>query len=389
MRTGLENFLAREHKKYRKLRLGVLCNQASVDDSLRHIRDTVTAKKLGLDVTCFIGPQHGIRGEKQDNMVESEDFTDPRYEIPVFSLYGKWREPWPEMLAHFDAFVIDLMDIGTRIYTFMYTMANCMRAAKAHGKKVIVLDRPNPINGVQTEGNVLETAFTSFVGQYPMCVRHGMTMGELALLFNGEYGIGADLDIVKVSGWKRATHGDQWGRDWVPPSPNIPGFLSALTFPGSVLFEGTNVSEGRGTTRPFEWIGAPYIDADQLGDAMNAMKLPGVYFRPIYFQPTYHKGKDQVCGGVHIHVTDRKKFNSFQAGVRLLATIAGLYPNDFKWKQPPYEYEHEKMPIDLIAGTAALRESIDGGKDIKVFEKRAAEELARFRKIRARYLLYQ
>jgi len=384
---GLEAFLAKEHKKYKKLRLGVVCNQASVDKKLRHIRDSIMDKKLGLTVTCFIGPQHGIRGEKQDNMVESDDFTDPKFKIPVFSLYGKSREPWPEMLDLVDAFVIDLMDVGTRIYTFMYTMANCMRAAARTGKKVVILDRANPIDGLTTEGNVLDPKYASFVGQFPLCTRHGMTMGELALLFNDAFGIGCDLDIIRLRRWKRASYGDESGRDWVPPSPNIPGFLSALTFPGCVHFEGTNVSEGRGTTRPFEWIGAPFIDPDKLGSRLNAMKLPGVYFRPIFFQPTYQKGKDEVCGGVHIHVTDRRRFNSFRTGIQTLAAIAELWPKDLKWKKPPYEYEHEKLPIDLISGTSLLRENIEKGT-IDAFEEIAAKELARFRKLRKEYLIY-
>ena len=390
METGLDIFLAKAHTSYRKMRLGLVCHPASVDAKLRHASDLAKDPKRKLDVTCFIGPQHGIRGEKQDNMIESEDFTNPKYRIPVFSLYGKWREPWPEMLDTLDAFVIDLQDIGTRIYTFIYTMANCMRAAKAHGKRVIILDRPNPIDGVHLEGNVLEPKYASFVGQYPICVRHGMTMGEIALMFNEEFGIGCDLDVIKMKGWKRGAWGDELGRDWVPPSPNIPNFLSALTFPGMVYFEGTNVSEGRGTTKPFEWIGAPYIsDPDKLAKLLNDRKLPGVYFRPIFFQPTFHKGKDQVCGGVHVHVTDRKKLNAWRAGLHLLAAIRELHPKDFGWKQPPYEYEFEKMPIDLIAGTDQLRLDIDAGRGVAAIEKRGAEELAKFKKVRAKYLLYK
>jgi uncharacterized protein YbbC (DUF1343 family) len=386
---GLEVFLAKAYKKYRGMRLGVLCNQASLDSKLRHISETILDKKLGLKIGCFLGPQHGIRGEKQDNMVESPDFTDPRSKLPVFSLYASTREPTDRMLEHLDAFVVDLQDIGTRIYTFMYTMANCMIAAKRTGKKVIVLDRPNPIGGELIEGNVLEKEYASFVGQYPMSARHGMTIGEIAGYFNQEFGIGCDLEVVKIQGWKRSQYADQWKRDWVPPSPNIPCLGSALTFPGSVLFEGTNISEARGTTRPFEWIGAPFIDADTLASAMQAKKLPGVYFRPIYFQPTYQKCKDEICGGVQIHITDRAKFNAFKAGIHLLDTIVNMYPKQFAWKQPPYEYEHVRMPIDLIAGTARLRGEIESGRGLKNFEEAAAKELAAFRRIRSRYLLYR
>jgi uncharacterized protein YbbC (DUF1343 family) len=321
-------------------------------------------------------------------MIESDDFIDPVTHLPVFSLYGASREPTEQMLGHIDAFLVDLQDIGTRIYTFMYTLANCMRAARKHGKRVIVLDRPNPINGLQLEGNVLDPLFSSFVGQFPICVRHGLTMAELARLFNDHFGIDCHLEIIKLKGWRRGMHAEQWKRDWIPPSPNIPSPASARVFPGSVLFEGTNISEGRGTTRPFEWIGAPYIRPDKLAKEMNDQKLPGIHFRPIYFQPTYQKWKDQVCGGVHLHVTDFKKFNAYRAGVRLLAVIAREHADFFQWKTPPYEYEPERMPIDLIAGSSKLRERIDRGEDIKPFEDEAEHDLAHFRKVRKTCLLY-
>ncbi len=387
MELGLEVFL-KNAKKYKGQRIGLVCNQASVDKTLTHASELFLRAKT-LETTCFFGPQHGIRGEKQDNMVESDDFIDPLSGLPVFSLYGTSRIPTDTSLAALDTFVIDMQDVGTRIYTFMYTMANCMRAAKKSGKKVIVLDRPNPINAVLTEGNVLDPNFASFVGQYPICTRHGMTMGELALMFNEEFGIQCDLSIVQMKGYSRKTHWDELKRDWVVPSPNIPTPLSALVFPATVTFEGTNVSEGRGTTHPFEWIGAPYINPDALASEMQRMKLPGVFFRPIFFQPTYQKCKDTVCGGVQIHVIDRKKFRPFVAGVRLLAKIAELYPKDFAWKKPPYEYEYEKMPIDLIAGTSKLREAVDARKGTKAFETWADEELAKFSKVRKQYLIYK
>lgn len=388
MKSGLEVFLEKKSKKYRGMRLGVLCNQASVDAKLRHISDLVLQKKLGLKVTAFFGPQHGIRGEKQDNMVESADFTDPRSGLPVFSLYGDTREPTAKMLAPIDAFVVDLQDIGTRIYTFIYTLANCMRAAKKAGKKVIVLDRPNPIDGISLEGNCLENAFTSFVGQYPIIVRHGMTIGEIALMFNEAFSIGCELEVIKCEGWKRSMHADQWKRDWVTPSPNIPTYASALVFPAGVYFEGTNISEGRGTTKPFEYIGAPYVNADTLAEKMNAKKLPGVYFRPIFFQPTFHKGKDQICGGVQLHVTDRGKFNGFRAGIHLLHTIATEFKG-FEWKKPPYEYEHTRMPIDLIAGTEELRKAVDERRSLADLETRAKDDVKKFAKLRKPFLLYK
>lgn len=386
---GIETFFKSSYKNFRKARIGVLCNQASNTKDLRHISQVITDKRYRLDITCFIGPQHGIRGEKQDNMVESDDFIDPISGLPVFSLYGASRVPTPAILDKVDTFLIDLQDIGTRIYTFMYTMANCMRAAASTGKKVVILDRPNPIGGLQIEGNVLEEGFTSFVGQFPICVRHGLTMGELALLFNDAFGIKCDLEVIKLKGWSRKTYADEWGRDWVPPSPNIPTLNSAIVFPGMVLFEGTNVSEGRGTTKPFEYIGAPYIYPDKLANEMNSLKIPGVYFRAIYFQPTYQKWKDQVCGGVQVHVTNRKQFNAYYAGICLLEKIAHMYPNDFQWKQPPYEYEYEKMPIDLIVGSSVVRFSIEGKKSLAAFHQYEKDQLREFGKLAKEYHLYK
>ncbi|NBY19450.1 DUF1343 domain-containing protein [bacterium] len=386
--TGLERFIKKDFNRFKKMKLGLLCNQASVNTSLRHASELLTQKQLKLNIGCFMGPQHGIRGEKQDNMVESDDFIDAKTKLPVYSLYGSSRKPTPSILKDLDAFVIDLQDIGCRIYTFMYTMLYCMEAAKSHGKKVVILDRPNPIGGTQVEGNILDMNFASFVGLFPMVTRHGMTMGELALMFNEELNIHCDLEIIPVKGWKRDQYSEHWGRSWVPPSPNIPIAASAETFPGTVHFEGTNVSEGRGTTMPFLYLGAPFIDSDLLAEKMNRLKLPGVFFRAIFFQPTFHKGKDQVCGGVHFHVLNRKKFNAFEAGIHLLSQISQLYPDAFQWKQPPYEYETEKMPIDLIAGTDELRLLIESKKPIKGFLEKAREDSKSFLKFRKPYLIY-
>ncbi len=388
MKSGLDIFLEKKHSNYRKLRLGVLCNQASVDSRLIHISRRVTDPRLKLKITAFFGPQHGIRGEKQDNMVESADFTDPATGLPVFSLYGDTREPTDKMLEQIDAFLVDLQDIGNRIYTFIYTLANCMRAAKRTGKRVIVLDRANPVGGTVLEGNSLDPAFSSFVGQYPIISRHGMTIGEIALLFNDVFKIGCELEVIRCQGWKRSMYADQWKRDWITPSPNIPMFASALVFPAGVFFEGTNISEGRGTTKPFEYIGAPYIEADKLAQDMNSLKLGGIYFRPIFFQPTYQKCRDQVCGGVQLHITDRRKFNGFEVGVHLLHTMAKQGGKNFAWKQPPYEYEHTKMPIDLIAGTDRLRKIVESGESLASLKAKARNDVAAFKKQSKPFLLY-
>jgi uncharacterized protein YbbC (DUF1343 family) len=384
--SGLDEFLKEKWKKYKSGRWGVLCNQASVDKHLVHIRDILKEKK-GISLGAFLGPQHGIRGEKQDNMKESSDFFDPELKVPVFSLYSHTRVPTAEMMQAFDVLIVDLQDIGTRIYTFMYTMENCMREAKKLGKKVVVLDRPNPIGGVNIEGNVLDVNYRSFVGQLPICTRHGMTMGELAILFNEAFEIGCDLEVITLKGWKRKHLACDWDRDWVPPSPNIPVWESALTFPGTVHFEGTNISEGRGTTKPFEWIGAPFVDADKLAKEMNQKKLKGFYFRPIYFQPTFQKHQDQVCGGVQIHMSHLSKLNAFEMGIHLIAAFWKLYPEKCEWKKPPYEYVEDKLPIDVIAGTDAFRLAVESGS-VKSFLERSVEELEVFRKLRKNYLLY-
>ena len=387
--TGLDRFSKGEYRRYRKTRVGILCHSASVDATLSHISTTLPQKKFGLNVTCLFGPQHGIRAEKQDNMIESSDFRDGRSGLPVFSLYSSTREPTDLMFSNIDVLLVDLQDIGTRIYTFMYTLAGCMRAAKRLQKRIVVLDRPNPIGGSAVDGNVLETGFESFVGQFPISTRHGMTLGELACLFNEGFGIGCDLEVIEVRGWKRSQDATLWHRDWIPPSPNIPSLTSAQLFPGMVHFEGTNVSEGRGTCKPFEWIGAPYIeDPDGLAKEMNLKKLPGVHFRPLFFQPSFQKWSGEVCGGVQVHVLDAKRLQATRTGWHLLESIARLYTGKFEWKQPPYEYEYERLPIDLIAGTSRLRVAVTAGSGLKAFEAESKLGLQEFLKRRRRFLLY-
>jgi len=387
VKLGLEVFLENSWKKYQKVRLGILCNQASTNRKLIHISQLIF-ENTKLKVTALLGPQHGIRGEKQDNMQESQDFIDPRFKIPVFSLYSHTRFPTAEMLDSFDVLLVDLQDIGTRIYTFMYTMENCLRACQKAGKKVVVLDRPNPIGGKSVEGNLLEMQYQSFVGQLPLCTRHGMTMGELALFFNDFFEIGCDLEVIPLKGWKRDLLASKWGWDWVPPSPNIPNWQSALVFPGIVHFEGTNISEGRGTTRPFEFVGAPFVDPDLLAKQMNTKKLNGFYFRPIYFQPTFQKHQGKVCGGVQIHLTHPSKVNAFEMGVYLLETLWKFYPEDCQWSSTPYEYVTNHKPIDVIAGTDELRKRVELGQG-KAFVERAIQDVIKFKKDSKASYLYK
>jgi uncharacterized protein YbbC (DUF1343 family) len=284
--------------------------------------------------------------------------------------------------------VIDLQDVGTRVYTYIYTMANCLRAAARHGVHVVVCDRPNPIGGVAVEGVRLDPAYASFVGQFPIPMRHGMTIGEIARLFNQEFGIGAALDVVPLSGWRRDMYYDDTGLPWVIPSPNLPTLDSAIVYPGAVLFEGTMLSEGRGTTRPFELIGAPWIDGERLAAAMNARRFPGVHFRPVFFEPTFQKHARQTCGGCQLHVTDRRAFQPVRVAVELIAEFKRQRPDAYAWRMPPYEYEHDKWPIDILYGSDRLRTLVDRGEDVSQLVASWTEDEEAFRKQRQRYLLY-
>ncbi len=368
-------------------RVGLVCNQASVDHELRHAAD-LFHEHPDINLTSFFGPQHGIRGDLQDNMIETAHSVDDITGVPIHSLYSETRDPTEQMLKDVDILVIDLQDVGCRIYTFAYTMANCMRAAKRFDKKVLVCDRPNPINGLAVAGNVLEPAQSSFVGQFPIPTRHGMTLGELALMFNEHFGIGCELEVVTMDGWKREQWHDETTAPWVMPSPNMPTVDTATVFPGAVHFEGTELSEGRGTTRPFELIGAPYLVASDYASALNAIGLRGVYFRSCVFRPTFQKHAGLSCGGVQIHVTDRGQFEPVLAGVAMVKVAYQLYSDSFRWKQPPYEYVYDRNPFDVISGTAKLRKAIEEGVSLEAIEESWQEPLAEFKEVRQRYLLY-
>jgi uncharacterized protein YbbC (DUF1343 family) len=321
-------------------------------------------------------------------MVETEHTIDRATGVPVFSLYSEIREPTEEMLDNVDILVFDLQDVGCRIYTFIYTLANCMRVAGRLDKKVVVCDRPNPISGDHVEGNILEPEFASFVGQFPLATRHGMTVGELARLFVNQFGISCDLDVIPMIGWERREWLDQTDAPWVMPSPNMPTLDTATVFPGTVHLEGTQVSEGRGTTRPFEIIGAPYIDSEKLVLYLGASNLPGVSFRPCGFRPTFQKHAEEICGGVQIHVTDRNSFKPVITGIAIVKAIHELYPEEFSWKEPPYEYVYDKNPFDVVAGTAQLRGQIESGASLGEIEQSWFGPLEEFKRIREQVLIY-
>jgi uncharacterized protein YbbC (DUF1343 family) len=384
---GIEKLCEENVALLRGARVGLVCNQASVDHGLNHSADLLRTTP-GVNLTALFGPQHGIRGDVQDNMVETPHVTDTETGLPVYSLYSETREPTEEMLKDLDVLVCDLQDVGCRIYTFVYTIGNCMRAAQKFGKRVIVCDRPNPINGVAVAGNVLEPEFASFVGQFPIPTRHGMTAGELALMFKGHWGVECDLEVVPMEGWAREQWFDETDAPWVLPSPNMPTLDAATVFPGTVHLEGTQVSEGRGTTRPFELVGAPYIEAAPFARRLEGLGLPGVRFRASNFLPTFQKHAGAACGGVQIHVTDRESFEPVTTGIAVVQTCFEMYGEEFRWKEPPYEYVYDKNPFDVIAGTDKIRKAFERGDSLETIVASWEEGRSEFLSVREKFLLY-
>jgi uncharacterized protein YbbC (DUF1343 family) len=384
---GIDRLLDTDRDLVRGTRAGLVCNPASVDARFRHTVDRL-AGDPDVSLAAIFGPQHGFRSNLQDNMIETPHATDARRQVPIYSLYSETREPTADMLAGLDVLIVDLQDVGTRVYTFVYTMANCMRVAAKYGVRVVVCDRPNPIGGEAVEGSLLREPWTSFVGQFPIPLRHGLTIGELARLFNDQFGIGCALDVVPLANWRRDMYLDRTGQPWIIPSPNLPTLDSAVVYPGAVLVEGTMLSEGRGTTRPFELIGAPWIDGERLAEAMNARGLPGAHFRAAFFEPTFQKHARQTCGGCQIHVTDRAAFEPVRTTVELIAEFRRQDPVRFAWRRPPYEYEHDKEPIDILYGSDQLRKTVDSGGDVAalIASWRADEDA--FRRLRQPFLMY-
>ncbi len=385
--SGIDIFEKCLPQRFYGLKAGLLIHPASVNKKLIHTKDILLESKK-IKVTAFFGPQHGIFGNTQDNMVEWEGFIDRATGLPVYSLYGKTRKPAPEMLNNVDVFIIDLQDVGTRYYTFIWTMALCMKACEERGIPVIVLDRVNPIGGHLIEGPVLKNEFSSFVGLHPLPVRHGMTIGEIALYFKDKFYQNLDLKVISLKGWRRFQWFDHTGLLWVMPSPNMPALETATVYPGMCLIEGTILSEGRGTTRPFEIFGAPFIEPEKLVRRLRDFRLKGVFFRPLYFTPTFNKFSGELCGGAQIHVTDREKFKPFKTTVAILLALRDLYPDINLWRNPPYEYEFKKLPFDILAGSDRLRKEIEQGRTLKDIESWWNSEVLAFEKIRNRYLLY-
>lgn len=388
-RTGLDLFEKKWPRRFKNCSVGLLAHPASVDRSLCHAVERFLASKK-FRLAALFGPQHGFRGETQDNMIEWGGYRDPVTGLPVYSLYGETRKPRPEMLQDLDLMVVDLQDVGSRYYTFIWTLALVIEACQEQSVPVLVLDRPNPITGTATEGPVLEPGYASFVGLRPLPVRHAMTIAEIALYLKDKYYPALDLHIIPMDRWRRAMWFDQTGLPWVLPSPNMPTLETAVVYPGMCLLEGTNLSEGRGTTRPFEIFGAPFIEPEKLVQRLDAFRLAGVVFRALHFLPTFQKHSGSLCGGAQIHVTDRKRFRPFLTAAAVLKAVIELWPAKFAWKQPPYEYEDKLLPIDILAGTDRFRKHLEQGRSLKEMEAWWAAEADRFRKsINNNYNIYK
>jgi uncharacterized protein YbbC (DUF1343 family) len=388
--TGLDVLAAEGFERLRGRSIGLVCNQASVTSDFRHALELLLPlhKEGTLHLASVMGPQHGLFGHTQDNMIEWEGRLDSRTGLAIHSLYGEHREPTDVMLDAVSSLVIDIFDVGARYYTFIWTLSLCIKACERKGIPIMVLDRPNPIGGLQVEGTVLDPNFASFVGLHPLPTRHGLTAGEIAAYVKDSFYPAAQLEVVEITEWARGEYLDETTAPWAMPSPNMPTVDTAVVYPGGCLLEGTNVSEGRGTTHPFEIFGASWIDGWKLADSLNDLKLPGAFFRPIQYQPTFHKYAGEICEGCFVHVLDRRAFQPVLTYVAILQEIRRQGGVRLKWNDPPYEYEAVKLPIDILAGNEWLREDIDALKPLSEIHQRFLEECAAFEPTRKAHLLY-
>ncbi len=383
--TGLEVLKNKGFASLKGRKIGLVVNQASVSNKLEHAVDLFRTAR-GVKLVKVFGPQHGPFGHTQDNMIEWGGYRDKRTGLVFHSLYGKYRKPTKRMLSGIDTLVFDLQDVGARWYTFISTMSLCMEACGENGVKFVVLDRPNPIGGRKVEGNVVEQRFKSFVGIHPLAARHGMTVGELALMFLHRFGIKCELEIVRMKGWKRDMMFGDTGLTWVPPSPNMPLPETAMVYAGMCLLEGTNISEGRGTTRPFEQFGTPGVDPYSLCSYLES-KVKGAVFRPVYFQPSFQKHAGRICGGAFVHVVDKDRYKPFKTAI---AAIYWFKKNwkQFKWKRPPYEYEYKKLPMEILLGSKRIFNMLNRGFSPETIDEACRKEAAGFKSMRRKFLLY-
>ncbi|KQL33548.1 hypothetical protein AN960_20975 [Bacillus sp. FJAT-25509] len=376
---GIEVLLDHQKELLKGKKVGLITNPTGIDPKLNSIVDLLY-EDPDIELTALFGPEHGVRGDAQaGSYVES--YIDVKTGLPVYSLYGKTNKPTAEMLKNVNLLLFDIQDVGTRHYTYIYTMAYAMEAAKENNIPIVVLDRPNPLGGLSFDGPVLEPDSSSFIGMYPIPTKHGMTVGELATFFNKEYKIGADLKVVKMKGWKRSLDYDETGLPFVLPSPNMPTVSTTFIYPATGLIEGTNVSEGRGTTKPFEIIGAPYINGTELASKLNALRLPGVNFRAASFIPTFSKHAGILSHGVEIFVTDRDKFEAASTGLHIIKTLHDMYPNDFEFLSNNF--------FDKLIGNDWVRPMILDGASVTDIINKYQKELDEFKKVRKKYLMYK
>jgi uncharacterized protein YbbC (DUF1343 family) len=386
--TGLDQFRDGFFKEFKNARLGLLSNQASLDSHLTHAKNIISDIFPGR-LKALFGPQHGHGGEDQDNMIETGHSMDRDLNIPVFSLYSDHREPLVDMLDMIDVLFIDLQDVGTRVYTFASTMLNCMKAAEKAGKRIVILDRPNPLGGLAVEGNLLRPEFFSFVGPCEIPMRHGLTMGEMALMFAEVFNLDAKPQVIPMKGWRRRILWPETGLRWFMPSPNMPLPETACVYPGQVIWEGTNISEGRGTCRPFEIFGSPFLNTEAIRKKLPPESVAGCILQDFSFRPTFHKWAGQLCRGFMIHLTDHDAYQPYFLSIALLKAIIEIHGEDFRWKEPPYEYEFERMPIDLILGDKEMREDIQSGGDITSMWEDWARKNIDYNEWRSAFLLYK
>jgi uncharacterized protein YbbC (DUF1343 family) len=371
---------------FNEKRIGLLANQASVDSHFNDIGARI--KAAGGNLCCLFSPQHGFNAEKQANMHESSDGWNDVLNLPIFSLYGGVRQPTKEMLSHIDVLLVDLQDVGARVYTYGITVGLCLEMVTELGIPVVILDRPNPIGGTTIEGNLLSDDYRSFVGRYRIPMRHGLTLGELARLAVQETELDCDLTIIPMEGWQRSYLFPETALPWVYPSPNMPTWETALVYPGMVLFEGTNISEGRGTTLPFQLFGAPFLQQKDLQSSLSRHHLDGVTLRPVCFEPVFDKWQGTTCFGFQIHITDPRKIRPYLLALTLLQALHQNHPEEFRWLSPPYEYEMEKLPIDIILGNGEVRNRLEAGEAIGDLEESWQDELRTYWQRCCRCLLY-
>ena len=387
LKLGLENFIESAKFLPEGCRAAFLTHQAAVDNrgrtSLERIR-----RVLPELVQAVWSPQHGFYGDCQANMIASKDFSDPLSGLPVYSLYGEQRQPTLKMFSGIDLVLVDLVDVGCRVYTYIWTLYLLLKAAAEAGVKVVILDRPNPIGGEEVEGNLPRFDYSSFVGLYPLPMRHGLTIGELALYFKDYAGIDVELDVIEMTGWQRNFYFNKTGLFWVLPSPNMPTLKTSLVYPGQVLLEGTNLSEGRGTTLPFELCGAPFIDPRAILSEIDRQSVNGLFLRPTWFTPTFDKWSGELCGGFQLHVVDLKKFSPYRFTLALLKAVIRLYPDNFSWLAPPYEYEYEKLPIDILTGDPAIRQTLENDGNLDFLQESWGDSLEEFYAQRSNVIIY-